>query len=65
MKHVYVVWDPHFNVFINMPEKIQIRAASLRWTVGCYDRYSSVTTGLASLKWPTLAIQPQMNTTAC
>ena len=53
MEYASVVWDPHLNVYISMLEKIQRRAA--RWVKGCYDRYSSVTTMLASLKWPTLA----------
>ena len=50
MEYASVVWDPHLNVYISMLER---RAA--RWVKGCYDRYSSVTTMLASLKWPTLA----------
>ena len=53
MEYASVVGDPHLNVYISMLEKIQRRAA--RWVKGCYDRYSSVTTMLASLKWPTLA----------
>ena len=48
MEYASVVWDPHLNVYISMLEKIQRRAA--RWVKGCYDRYSSVTTMLASLK---------------
>ena len=53
MEYASAVWDPHLNVYINMLEKIQKRAP--RWVTGCYDRYSSVTTMLASLQWPTLA----------
>ena len=49
MEYTSVVWDPHLNVYINM-----LRRAA-RWVTGCYGRYSSVTTMLASLKWPTLA----------
>ena len=30
-----------------------------RWTIRCYDRYNSVTTMLASLKWFTLASSTQ------
>ena len=36
-----------------MLEKIQRRIA--RWVSGCYDRYSSVSAIIASLKWPSLA----------
>ena len=42
-------------IWLNMLEKIQRRAA--RWITGCYDRYSSVTTILTLLKWPTLALR--------
>ena len=55
MEYASVVWDSHLNVYINMLEKIQRRAA--RRMTGCYDRYSSVTTMLSSLKWPTLALR--------
>ena len=54
-----MVWDQHLNVYVDMLEKIQRRAA--RWIIGCYDRYSSVIMMLASLKWPTLALYTQEN----
>ena len=40
MEYPSVVWDPHLNVYINMLEKIQRRAAG--WIAECYDRYSTV-----------------------
>ena len=47
MEYASAVWDPHLDVYINMLEKIQRRAA--KWIIGCYDRYSSVTAMLNGL----------------
>ena len=53
MEYASVVWDPYHINYSNMLKKIQRRAA--RWVTGCFDKYSSVTTILCSLGWPTLA----------
>ena len=52
MEYASVVWDPYHISYSNMLEKIQRRAA--RWVTGCFDKYSSVSTILCSLGWPTL-----------
>ena len=50
-----MVWDPHHITYIDILEKIQQRAASLRWMTRCYNRYSSVSVILSSLNWLSIA----------
>ena len=51
------IWDPYYNTHISTIEKIQRRA--VHWTLNNYNRYSSVTTMLHDLKWPTLQYRRQ------
>ena len=46
------VWDPYQAVDITSVKKIQRRAS--RWLLNDYSRYSSVTSMLQQLQWPTL-----------
>ena len=46
------VWDPHHAGEIMDLEKVQQRAA--RWVLNDYGRFSSVTSMLDQLSWPTL-----------
>ena len=52
MKYASSVWDPHQKNDIQAIEKVQRRAA--RWVMSDYGRYSSVSSLLESLNWPTL-----------
>ena len=52
LKYASTVWDPYQAVYITNIEKIQRRAA--RWVLIDYSRYSSVTSMLHQLQWPTL-----------
>jgi hypothetical protein len=47
------IWDPHFEKDIKAVEAVQRRAA--RFVFHDYGRYSSVTSMLDELQWPTLA----------
>ena len=46
------VWDPYYQTDIQRLEKVQRRAA--RWVSNDYSSYSSVTSMLDHLRWPTL-----------
>ena len=52
LEYAAAVWDPCYQIDIQLPEKIQRRAA--RWVLHDYNRYSSVTSMLQHLNWPTL-----------
>ena len=52
LEYAAAVWDPHYQIDIQLLEKIQRRAA--RWVLHDYSRYSSVTSMLQHLNWPTL-----------
>ena len=52
LEYASSVWDPHQTSYITNIEKIQRRAA--RWVFNDYGRYSSVTSMLQQLQWPTL-----------
>ena len=46
------VWDPHYVGDIMELEKVQRRVA--RWVLNDYDRFSSVSSMLNQLSWPTI-----------
>ena len=52
LEYASSLWDSYQLVYINNIEKIQRRAA--RWVLNDYSRYSSVTSMLQLLQWPTL-----------
>ena len=52
LEYSSAVRDPYQAVYITNIEKIQRRAA--RWVLNDYSRYSSVTSMLQQLQWPTL-----------
>ena len=52
LEYASTVWDPYQAVYITNIEKIQRRAA--HWVLNDYSRYSSVTSLLQQLQWPTL-----------
>ena len=54
MEYASCVWDPHEIVNTQPLEKVQRRAA--RWVLSEYGRHSSVTSMLAQLGWPTVAL---------
>ena len=57
LEYASSIWDPYYNTHISTIEKIQRRA--VRWTLNNYNCYSSVTTMLHDLKWPTLQYRRQ------
>ena len=52
LEYASSVWDPTQRIYVTRIEAIQRRAA--RWVLNNYSRYSSVTTMLQQLQWPTL-----------
>ena len=52
LEYVSDVWDPYHVEDIVELEKVQQRAA--HWVMNDYDRYSSFTSMLEQLSWPTL-----------
>ena len=52
LEYASTVWDPYQAVSITNIEKVQRRAARL--VLNDYSRYSSVTSMLQQLQWPTL-----------
>ena len=46
------VWDPHYVGDIMKLEKVQLRVAL--WVLNDYDRFSSVSSMLNQLSWPTI-----------
>jgi len=52
LEYASFMWDPYQTVHITNIEKIQRRVA--RWVLHDYSRYSSVTSMLYQLQWPSL-----------
>ena len=52
MEYASDVWDPHHVEDIMELEKVQRRAA--RWVLNDYGQFSSVTSMLDQLSWPTI-----------
>jgi len=50
------VWDPYHVEDIMELEKVQRRAAHCNWVLNDYSRYSSVTSMLEQLLWPSLQL---------
>ena len=59
LEYAAAVWDPYYQIDIQLLEKIQRRAA--RWVLHDYNRYSSVTSMLQHLNWPTLETRRQIS----
>ena len=59
MEYAASVWDPYHHNDILALEKVQRRAA--RWVMNDYSRYSSVSSMLNDLNWPSLHFRRRIN----